>query len=410
MNELYLERESGRKRRLSSRKRFAFQTNCDLTEVKVSGFRSEGAASEYHLTIRPVHYGSAQEQLESIQKAYAKLLDTLSIGLDTAVFRRFACSDLPNQAEALEANCISNPDTESSACAVSWICQPPRPPSKFALWAYHIVDPNGPLALSKKGPFVSLQRGRLEHHWITGLTATDCESPYSQCEGIFGKYLACLKETGQVLADEVIRTWFFAKDVDAHYQGIVDARNAVFARYGLGADTHTIASTGIEGGNADVKAKVTLDAYSIKGVEGRQIQFLEAPDYLSSTHRYGVLFERGVSIAYRDRKHIFISGTASIDRNGEILYPGDLFRQWERVLENMQALLEGAGASLEHLNVMIVYVRDPSECQRLNEWMLDRFPVTPFMVLTAPVCRSGWLVEIEGAASVKDRNPELPEF
>jgi hypothetical protein len=34
----------------------------------------------------------------------------------------------------------------------------------------------------------------------------------------------------------------------------------------------------------------------------------------------------------------------------------------------------------------------------------------PMIVLHAPVCRPGWLVEVEGIALVSARNPGLPEI
>ncbi len=70
----------------------------------------------------------------------------------------------------------------------------------------------------------------------------------------------------------------------------------------------------------DFAADVMMDAYAISGVRKEQIRYLSAPDHLSPTHVYGVTFERGVSVAYQDRKHIIISGTASIDSAGKIVY------------------------------------------------------------------------------------------
>ena len=80
-----------------------------------------------------------------------------------------------------------------------------------------------------------------------------------------------------------------------------------------------------------------MDAYSISGLLNNQISFLYAPAYLSPTHLYGVTFERGVSISYRDRMHLIISGTASINKKGKILYPGNVARQLSRTLTNINA-------------------------------------------------------------------------
>ena len=62
-----------------------------------------------------------------------------------------------------------------------------------------------------------------------------------------------------------------------------------------------------------------------------------------------------------DRKQIFISGTASIDNQGEIMYPGDILKQTERMLENIDTLLQEAGGGLQDIMQAIVYLRDPAD-------------------------------------------------
>ena len=143
---------------------------------------------------------------------------------------------------------------------------------------------------------------------------------------------------------------------------MVDARAEFFADHGLTPDTHFIASTGIEGSTARPDAKVSMDAYAIAGVRPEQLSYLAAPDHLSPTHTYGVTFERATSVAYRDRNHIILSGTASIDPEGNILHPGDMPRQLDRTLENMEALLAKAGATLRTRGVH----RVRPWCQRLT--------------------------------------------
>jgi hypothetical protein len=40
----------------------------------------------------------------------------------------------------------------------------------------------------------------------------------------------------------------------------------------------------------------------------------------------------------------------------------------------------------------------------------ERFPDKPYIIVHAPVCRPGWLVEMEVMATKKINNPELPTF
>ncbi|MDM8009051.1 MAG: Rid family hydrolase [Phycisphaerae bacterium] len=378
--------------------------------VNVSRFRGPSGVNEYHLVVQPTEYGSIDAQLEWVACGYRSTLESMGLSPRTAILRRFFCSDVQNQAGALEACPISRCGHTADPCAVSWVGQPPGPPAKVSLWAYHVNDRSGELETSLRGSHLTLRRGELSHHWTTGITSTNDTTSYHQTRGIFERYNALLCEQGMTLADHVLRTWLFVRDIDANYQGLVAARREFFAEHGLTADTHFIASSGIGGSNADPAAIVTLDAYAISGVQPEQIRFLAAPDHLSPTYVYGVTFERGTSVAYRDRKHVIISGTASIDHQGKILYPGDVSRQLDRTLENIEALLKHAGATLNDMSAFIVYIRDPSDCATARQQMRDRFGQAPIAVLVAPVCRPGWLIEVEGTAVVSESNPELPPF
>jgi len=389
---------------------YAFDCGTLPASVNIARFQGESGVDEYHLTVRPTEYGSIETQLDWLFRAYHNALDSIGLDVQTALFRRFFCSDLLNQAAALKARPFSNPRNTDEPCAVSWICQPPVPPVKVALWAHHASHPGSTLDKIQDGTSLTLRRGELSHHWTTGITCVNGETAYAQTRGILDKYCGFLEARNLSLADNVVRTWFFVQNVDADYQGLVVARREYFAECGLTPDTHFIASTGIEGTSANIAAKVAMDAYAISGVRPEQTEYLAALDHLGPTHVYGVTFERATSIAYRDRKHIIISGTASIDPEGNILHPGDVSRQLDRTIENMEALLRQAGATLGDMCVFIAYVRDPSDHAVAWRQMRERFGDVPIEVAVAPLCRPGWLIEVEGVAIVPASNPELPTF
>lgn len=378
--------------------------------VRVSCFRGAGGVVEYHIVARPIECGSIEQQLEWVWRAYRNALDWLQTDTRSAVLRRFFCSDLSNQVDALEGRAFSNPRNTGEPCAISWVRQPPLPPGKVAMWAYHVCDPAGPLNKQISGGSLVVRRGGLSHHWTTGVTCLDSEMPYGQTRGIFEKYGKYLQSGNMTLADNALRTWLFVQNIDANYMGMVEARREYFAEHGLTPATHFVASTGIEGAHTNVAAKVAMDAYAVSGVRPEQIKYLAALDHLSPTHVYGVTFERGTSVEYRDRRHAIISGTASIDREGNIVHAGDVSSQLGRTLENIDALLKPAGASLKDMAVYIVYVRDPSDHEIAWRQMRERCGEAPFVVVAAPVCRPGWLIEVEGIAIVSTTNPGLPAF
>ena len=186
-----------------------------------------------------------------------------------------------------------------------------------------------------------------------------------------------------------------------------DSDKEEFVRLGLTEKTHYLASTGIQGQIADSRSLVLLDAYAVDGLQAEQIRFLHAPEYLNPTYEYGVTFERGTAVEYGDRKHIFISGTASIDNRGEVVYPGNIAGQTRRMLLNIEALLKEAGSSLADLAKMIVYLRDIADYPIVRDLMEQQFPDVPKVIVLAPVCRPGWLIETECIAIKAGGNPEF---
>ena len=143
---------------------------------------------------------------------------------------------------------------------------------------------------------------------------------------------------------------------------------------------------------------------AVAGVKPEQIGYLYASDYLNRTSDYGVSFERGTAVTYGDRKHVFISGTASIDNKGEVVYQGDVVLQTHRMIKNVEALLAEAGCGFSDVAQIIVYLRDIADYRVINRLFASMFPQYPCIIVQAPVCRPGWLVEMECIALKKEQN------
>ena len=212
---------------------------------------------------------------------------------------------------------------------------------------------------------------------------------------LFNDYVMQLLENGCSLANNCIRTWLYVQNVDVNYAGVVKARNEVFATQNLTPNTHFIASTGIAGRHASPKVLVQMDAYAITGIQPEQIHYLYAPTHLNPTYEYGVSFERGTYIDYGDRRQVYISGTASINNQGEVMYPGDVKKQTLRMWENVETLLAEADCTFNDVGHLLVYLRDIADYTVVKEMFEERFPHIPKVYLLAPVCRPGWLVEME---------------
>lgn len=301
----------------------------------------------------------------------------------TPVLIRFFLSDPANQTALLRQRLDFD-------CPVSIIGQTPLDGTKISamVWCRKNAESG---RISERMHKVS-ERG-VDEYWFTG-GLSDSDGSYHQTVSLLDELSADLEAQGLALETNCMRTWLFVQNIDVNYKGVVDGRNTVFDRHGLTPDTHFIASTGIEGRTADHNNKVMLDAVAVSG-SGVLVKYLYGESHLNRTSQYGVRFERGTMVEYPDRRHVYISGTASIDNKGKILHEGDIVSQTNRMIENVEVLLSEAGCGFSQVGSMIVYLRDAADYATVNKLFDKRFPDCPRVLVQAPVCRPGWLVEME---------------
>ncbi len=91
--------------------------------------------------------------------------------------------------------------------------------------------------------------------------------------------------------------------------------------------------------------------------------------------------------------------------------PGDVVRQLERSLDNVDALLHSGGAQLDDMMHLLVYLRDPTDFGEVEGFLRERVAATtPITIVQGSVCRPEWLVEVEGVAIAPDAAAALPAF
>jgi 2-iminobutanoate/2-iminopropanoate deaminase len=99
------------------------------------------------------------------------------------------------------------------------------------------------------------------------------------------------------------------------------------------------------------------------------------------------------------------SGFTARDSRGKIVAKGDIRGQTRQVFENIQAVLEEAGASLKDVFKMTVYLRRTEDYDGMNEVRQEYFGDDTFVsstVITGLYAPEA-LVEIEVAAALDER-------
>lgn len=381
--------------------------------VKYSSFSTETGATEFYISIVPQHSKSFEDALIEICNLYEAFLQKHKLSLSTQQFMRLYFSDITN-----EFNLFNNSTLKkfTDRGAVSFIQQSPVG-TGISLLAYHVTnllivtDNNFPdnhlLNYNKtvltKGRYYSLL-------WAVNQTENSCKSSEEQTDQILRSLAETLKAGNMNLRDNMVRTWIYVRDVDNNYQGMVKERKRYFENIGLTDKTRYIASTGIEGKTVVPQSLVSFDTLSIGNIRESQLVRMEAPENMSSTIVYGVTFERGMRLRFGDRSHLYISGTASIDKEGKILFENDIRKQTHRTIDNIEALLSNQGASISDMKYLLIYFRNYKHCTLIQDILESRLPKDiPILMLEGAVCRPGWLIEMEGTGIIRDES-EFPPF
>jgi len=354
-----------------------------------SVFSPAGSAAEHFFTVIPAPGKGFAAEAEELLAEYRKVIADAGCSSESEFLLRFHCSDIVNQAPILKKMLAG------SSSFISMIGQPPAEGSRIVLEAWHILS----MKKCRIGDHAVRFDFRNYRFLLFEGSDSDVIGSHDQTAREFAELSSELSRLGGKVADHTVRTWLYCRDVDNNYAGLVQARNRFFDSIGLTSQTHFIASTGIEGISAKPDRLVTMDSISVPELKPEQFQYLSAPEMLSPTAIYNVRFERGTRVIFGDRSQYYISGTASIDKYGDVLYQDDVRKQTQRALDNIQALLQAGGADLPELKQATVYMRDIADASIIREEVEKRLPAgIPMVLLKAPVCRPAWLVEIESIA------------
>ena len=348
-----------------------------------------------YIILSPEAKGSFNDRLNFLYLKLGNFLDTEKLENRTLQYCKVFLSDSQNQIKELEESLLYQEFLKGTNLTI--VEQTPLNGSKVSL-LIKTTDDTTPIL------FHSL---RLTEEEAMG------KDSYEQTHFLFNKYLQTIEGTDMTMERNLVRTWIYVTDIDVNYQGVVEARNDIFDKEGLTADTHYIASTGIGGATPVRHAAVAIDFLTVPNIKEEDKKYLQALEHLNPTHEYGVAFERGTRLTLpthtlhpegsqqfkqqcqQTKQQYFISGTASIDKHGDVVYEGDIVRQTGRLLENIGALLKDGDATMNDIQYFIIYLRDISDYHTVDRLMQQFYPQIPRIIVEAKVCRPGWLIEME---------------
>jgi enamine deaminase RidA (YjgF/YER057c/UK114 family) len=104
---------------------------------------------------------------------------------------------------------------------------------------------------------------------------------------------------------------------------------------------------------------------------------------------------------------VYIAGQVALDRNGDLVGPGDIRAQARQVFDNLRAALDAVDATFANVVKLNLYLVDATTLPVVRE-VRDAYvdtsrPPASTAVEVRRLAREEWLIEVEAVAAIPDR-------
>lgn len=118
------------------------------------------------------------------------------------------------------------------------------------------------------------------------------------------------------------------------------------------------------------------------------------------------LYSHLATVETGDAVFLFVAGQVAVDRAGNLVGQNDFPKQAEQVYENIKAILETNGATLNDVIKLNTYLTDMAHRAELRGVYPRYFtgtPPTSTLVQVSQLANPEWLLEVEAVAVVNSR-------
>jgi enamine deaminase RidA (YjgF/YER057c/UK114 family) len=315
-------------------------------------------------------------------------------------------------AELQAAPALARGRARAVGSAAEWTVPPTciegAPVGRGGLAGIHVIAARGASRLVAEGDRVYGREVQSPVARVLGLSDVGRRASGRLAPGPAEDAAAAIDAAEDLLAREgfsfrdVARTWFYLRDILDWYGPFNAVRSAAFRRMGLvgtNGDGQIPASTGIEGRNHR-GGWCALDLLALRPAGGGRAEMRRLHNRKQNeATEYGSAFARAMEVVLGDARYLFVSGTASIDDHGRTAHAGDFETQARYTLEAVEALLDGAGASLADVGQATAFLARPSDGPSF-ERIVERSGLrdAPLVTTVADVCRDDLLFELDATA------------
>jgi enamine deaminase RidA (YjgF/YER057c/UK114 family) len=353
-----------------------------------------GSVKEFYITAIPSPQGQTGDQIGELFTAVAdKLKETSSRIMQERVFLT---------AGALET--VRSRRTEiygklDDGVSPTWLIAEEGIYGQIAAVQIHAVSGCSPLEILEYegqacGRIVKMDE--MSYVTLSNIRQPELPTRSEQAAAMLRKAEAILKTVGGDFFD-VPRTWMWLDNILDWYDDFNQVRNEFFAERGILArgNYKMPASTGI-GLASENGSFSAMELAAVIG-DGELIEYVDAGGNQQSAYDYGSAFSRAATAKTPAGYAIFVSGTASIDADGNTTNLDDAKLQIADTIQNVQAVLAQCGCSDTDIVQAMAYSKTPEIEKLFNEQWPDL--QWPIISAIADVCRDDLLFEIEVIAA-----------
>ena len=232
-----------------------------------------------------------------------------------------------------------------------------------------------------------------EFYYVNNLASSNDNNNYSQTYFIF-QYLKSILKEYDISFNELSRTWLYAHDILEWYDELNHARTDFFGEEDIFAGIIP-ASTGIGLSNISGKS-LLLNAFLLKSGEYNSIiRMLDSPMQCPATD-YKSSFSRAIEISHKTSKRLLISGTASLDREGQTLHCDNVKMQINHTMKVVSSIMRKEEYGWKNMVRAIAYFKDPGHAKHFIEYCQSNHIDSSYVLITGgTICRDDLLFEIE---------------
>jgi enamine deaminase RidA (YjgF/YER057c/UK114 family) len=364
---------------------------------------------EYYVTCFPEDSGDSKDQIPEVYARISEFLEGLGAEVvsercygETAVFPAVKAT----RTELYKQHGL---EYEGSLSFVGGTPIPKRGLAGLQLWAIQAVDRPAVRTMAVDGNPVGR---KFSHHGISYASVASVEPSavghYSpnlkdHAASMFQESARILNSYGLSYRD-VARTWIYLPQLLCWYDDFNAARREVYKQFGLADGARPFwlpASTGIQGQSPrGYECMMDLLAVSGRADSGHRLEMLNSP-LQCEAYDYGSFFSRAVELRDESVSRIFVSGTASIDSQGNTVFKDDPKGQIRFTLQVVSELIGTRGHSLADMAHCVAFFKNSEYIGAFMDVAEEQGLDARVVVQTvADVCRNDLLFEME-ALTVK---------